>query len=326
MTRAFLYDDSVSIKLNPIPVILGPTASNKTAVGIELAKLLNGEVISVDSRKVYKGLPIGTATPPGSWQTSVYVVKGISHHLMAFLSPDLFYTAGDFVRDADNLIRLIQKIGKTPILVGGTGFYFKALYEGLPPLPARDSHIRNYLEDLISKKGLSYLHEELRKVDPAAAQKISVQDRHKLIRAMEIFHITKKPYSEFKNQNKVVSPFSFNIMALEFPKPELEDRIEKRSKRMVEHGMIQEAKKLLEEGYSKTCPALASFGYKEAVQVIEGILPETEFLPHLIKQTKAYAKRQRTWFRTQVKPLWFPCAEGTNEEIALKMKDFLYHH
>src|SRR5205823_672567 len=125
----------------------------KTSIGIQLAKSVDGEVISVDSRKVYKGLPVGTATPKGEWKNGVYTVEGVPHHLMAHLPPESAYTAGDFAQDAARLIETVREKGKTPILVGGTGFYFKALQQGLPPLPIRNEHIRKTIEKRIEKEG-----------------------------------------------------------------------------------------------------------------------------------------------------------------------------
>lgn len=310
----------------PIPVILGQTASGKTSVGIALAKLFDGEIISVDSRKVYRGLPIGTATPNGVWKGEAYIVEDVPHYLMGHLAPDQPYTAGDFAIDAETLIEKILARGKRPILVGGTGFYFKALQQGLPKLPPRDEALRDALQKKGDMIGFETLHRELSEVDPLAAKNISVNDRHKIIRALEVRELTGQPFSSWKNSGRQPSMHKFIVLGLKWPKDELESRIERRSKKMAEDGMIAEAARVLEAGYSKICPALASFGYREAVQVLEKEIPESEFLPRLIKGTKAYAKRQQTWFRTQIKPAWFEVnASSRKEEIALRMKDFIQH-
>lgn len=308
-----------------IPVILGPTASDKTSVGIELAKLMDGEVISIDSRKVYKDLPIGTATPRGKWEGQTLFVKSVPHHLMGFLSPDHPYNAGDFARDAERLIAAIQKKGKVPILVGGTGFYFKALSLGLPPLPPADPEFRKNLEARIEADGLESVHAELKRIDPEAHERITKGDRHKIIRSLEIFHLTGRPSSSWKSERKGDSHLQFVVMALKFPHDLLDKRIEERSKHMLDAGMIEETEAVLKKGFAPDCHALSSFGYREAVQVIQGTLPRNEFLARLVHGTKAYAKRQRTWFRTQVKPAWFPCDEfSKKEEMAMKMKAFCY--
>lgn len=306
-----------------IPVILGPTASGKTSIGIALAKLINGEVISVDSRKVYRGLPIGTATPPGRWGTDSYVVDGVAHHLMAFLPPDKPYTAGDFAKDAEDRMDQIVGRGHVPVLVGGTGFYFKALRDGLPVLPHRKVEFRRTLEDRIVKNGLASLYQELKEIDPAAA--VDRNDRHKIIRALEVTHLTGRPYSSFRRSPKETASRSYVVIGIDHEKNVLENRIRARAQKMTENGMIEEAAHALEEGYAKNCPALSSFGYREAVDVLEGSLSRENFLPALIKGTLAYAKRQRTWFRTKTPPehrfLLKPPIE--KQEIALKIRSFL---
>ncbi len=311
-------------KTPSIPVILGETASGKTSVGIELAKEIGGEIISVDSRKVYRGLKIGTATPDGERQGDAYVVKGVPHYLMGHRPPDHLYTAGDFAREAGDLIEKILRRGRRPILVGGTGFYFKALKEGLPKLPPRDEGLRAELADRLKTEGLTALHEELRSIDPEAAACISARDPQKTLRALEIFQLTGRPFSQWKNSPRQASRFSFAILGLQWPRRILEKRIEERSARMEKNGMIEEAEQVLKAGHSQHCAALSSFGYREAVRVLEGEIPRSEFLPRLIRGTKAYAKRQRTWFRTQTKPLWFECNPAVAaKDIALKMKDFI---
>jgi tRNA dimethylallyltransferase len=311
-------------KTASIPVILGPTASGKTSIGIELAKLIGGEIISVDSRKVYKGLTIGTATPAGEWKNKTLVVQGIPHHLIGYLAPDQAYTAGDFFLDAEKLLEDIVARNRRPLLVGGTGFYFKALEQGLPVLPKRDETIRVELEKKILERGVPALHAELALKDASAANAISPHDKHKVIRALEIIHLTGQPFSSWKEKPRRRSTHQFVVMGLSWPKAELDKRIESRSKTMEKRGMIEETEAVLKQGYSHDCPALASFGYREAVQVLEGKLPRKEFLPRLIHGTKSYAKRQRTWFRTQTHPLWFDCDSSSQiEEISLKMKAFL---
>jgi tRNA dimethylallyltransferase len=308
----------------PIPVILGPTASGKTSVGILLAQQLDGEVISVDSRKVYQGLPIGTATPEGEWKEGAYRVQGIAHHLMGHLSPANPYTAANFADDAERLIEEIGARGHTPILVGGTGFYFKALAKGLPALPSRDLNVRAAIESRMEKEGSAALHAELAQKDAEAGKSIRPSDRHKITRALEVIQLTGQLFSDSKMSPTVKSNHTYVVLGLDFPKNLLDERIEERSKRMFDRGMIEEAEALLKKGFDKNCPALASFGYREAVQVLEGSLPRKDFLPALIKGTKAYAKRQRTWFRTQVQPTWFEADKvSTKEEIAMRMKAFL---
>lgn len=308
-----------------IPVILGPTASGKTSVALRLAALIGGEIVSVDSRKVYRGLPVGTATPPGEWRGGTYVVDGIPHHLTAFLDPDQPYTAGDFAADASRLIADIISRNRVPVLAGGTGFYFKALQQGLPALPPRDPAIRVELERTMERDGAAAMHRSLAAIDPDAAAAIPEGDRHKIIRALEVARLTGRPFSEWKHAQRSPAPFRFLVMGVDFRKELLDHRIEARSRRMAEGGMIEETSALLSAGKSPDCPALASFGYREAVQVVEKKMDRGEFLARLIRGTKLYAKRQRTWFRTQVKPAWFMCDEASDkDEISVRMKALLY--
>jgi len=307
-----------------IPVILGTTATGKTSVGIELAKQINGEIISVDSRKVYRGLPVGTATPAGIWENNIYHVQGVPHYLIGHLNPTAVYNAGDFAVDGESLINEILARGKTPILVGGTGFYFKALAHGLPALPQRDEKIRTRLTREINEKGQDHVYARLKVQDPEAAKNISVGDTHKIIRSLEIIELTGRPYSHWKQTDTTPSRHSYIVMGLNMDKEKTDERIIKRSTQMVESGMLAETERVLADGAPKDCAALRSFGYKEAVQCIEGNITKDEFLAHLIHGTKAYAKRQRTWFRTQITPHWFPYhGSSENKEISLKMKAFL---
>ncbi len=318
---------AVPLKKN-IPVLFGQTASGKTSIGIELARLLDGEIISVDSRKVYEGLPVGTATPAGVRSGDQFVVEGVAHHLMAFLKPDQPYNAGDFAADANRLIDEILERGKTPILVGGTGFYFKALQQGLPPLPKADAAIRKKFENEITANGVHALYAKLVQIDPTAAAAITSHDQHKIIRALEVLELTGRRFSDWKNVSREKPRHSFVVMGLDWNKERLEMRIRERSAGMLKDGMIEETAEVLRQGFSPHCPALESFGYREAVQVVQGTLNRDQFLTALIKGTLAYAKRQRTWFRTQIKPAWFACEEGgkvlTKQELAMRMKAFCY--
>jgi len=311
--------------LKLVPVILGPSATGKTKAALSLARLLNGEVISVDSRKVYQGLPIGTATPAGKKRGHAYRVDDIDHYLMSHVPPDQLYTAGDFRKEAEQCLDDISSRGKTPILAGGTGFYFKTLQFGLPELPLRDETLRHLLEEKIEREGALALHSQLKTVDPTAATHIDPSDRHKLIRALEVYERTGQPYSTFKRKSRPGSKYIFKVFGLRVDKDKLEKKIEQRSQLMVERGMLEETRALLETGgVPPTAPILQSFGFREAVQVAQGQMSADEFLPLLIKGTKAYAKRQRTWFRTQVSPHWIDCEPDTpGDVISAKIIDIL---
>jgi len=285
--------------MTPIAVV-GPTASGKTEAGLALARKLNGEIISVDSRQVYRGLPIGTAQP---FQSE------IPYHLIGFLDPKDIFSAADFAEKADTWIEDIQARGKTPILVGGTGFYFRALLEGLAPLPAADETIRQRLRTEAQKIGRPALHERLRKVDPEAAKKIPANNIQRLIRALEVFELSGKPISAFHHEHQAAmlarkKKRAFKLIGLDPGKEVLEQRITQRSAWMLEHGMIEETRALLKKGYPENCPGLSGLGYPNVIAFLKGQITRESLLTKLIQDTRQYAKRQRTWFRNQMEVQW----------------------
>jgi tRNA dimethylallyltransferase len=334
---------------NIIPVIVGPTGSGKTAVGIALAKRLNGEVISADSRQIYKYLTIGTAKPlpkgkplsphtgppappppyipvgnhsrgsPCPHRERGYYVKGIPHHLIDFLDPGERFSAGDFVNFAKKTIKDIQARDKTPIVVGGTGLYIKALVDGLAPLPPANDKIRYELSSRITRYGLKSLHVELEKVDPVSARKIPVNNVQRLIRALEVYKLTGIPISEWHKKTMRPTNEKFLFFGLSWPKALLYQNIEERSLRILP-GMIKESRILLKKGYPADCQGLQSLGYREALAYIKGEIDKTELLERLIRSTKQLAKRQMTWFRANKSIHWIPCGpkfrpEKTAEKI-----------
>ncbi|MFH1380262.1 MAG: tRNA (adenosine(37)-N6)-dimethylallyltransferase MiaA, partial [bacterium] len=221
-----------------IIIIAGPTASGKTDFAIKCAQKLNGEIISADSRQIYRYLALGTAQPTDKQR------KAVRHHLIDFLEPDRIFDTGTFVRLANQTIQNILKRGKRPIIVGGTGLYIKALVDGLAPLPQRDERIREKLQNFIQKKGLANLYNWLLKIDPETAEKIDPKNPARIIRAMEVYLITGKGMAYHHNKTKP-SEYSFNMIGLNPSKDILMKRIVKRTSRMLKDGMIEETKKLL---------------------------------------------------------------------------------
>jgi len=283
-----------------ILAIVGPTASGKTELGLTLAQKQNGEIISVDSRQIYRHLSVGTAKP--------HDTRGIAYHLIDFLDPDQRFSAADFVRLATEKLRDIRARGKTPILVGGTGFYFKALTQGLAPLPPADAGIRARLKKTAEDKGRLHLHRKLEKVDPVAARKVPANNIQRLIRALEVYELTGKPISEWHKEHRSrpssIAPSSLKFIGIDRPREELVRRIEARCRTMMESGMIEETQTLLNQGYAETCPALTGLGYPRIVTHIKGTLSKEECLRLLIQDTRQYAKRQMTWFRHQLQVAW----------------------
>jgi tRNA dimethylallyltransferase len=314
-----------------ILAIVGPTASGKTVLGLKLAREQDGEIISVDSRQVYKYLTVGTAKPRGEWSVergtsfssrftlhaSRYLVDSIPYHLVDFLEPSQSFSAADFVKLATETVADVHSRGKTPIFVGGTGLYFKALTDGLAPLPPADLKIRNRLKQEAAEKGRGILHQRLVKVDPEAAKGIPANNIQRVIRALEVYEITGKPISEWHREHRLTQADAalslrerdggeakLKFIGLDPGRAELIRRIEARCCAMVVEGMIEETDALLKQGFSETCPALSGLGYTRAIAYLKKKLSKEEFLKLLIQDTRQYAKRQMTWFRNQLPVTW----------------------
>lgn len=292
-------------------VILGPTAGGKTELALSLAKRLDGEIISADSRQIYKHLAAGTAKPAGRWSGENYLVEGIPYHLADFLDPRERYSAGQFAGRASAVISQIQASGKRPIVAGGTGLYLKALFEGMDNLPGADPEIRQRLKAEIEACGPQELHRRLKEIDPEAARRIPPQNVQRLIRALEVHEITGKPISNFWTRTGPLSAVSRSPLAnprspvpnplfigLWWEKEQLKKRIEKRAREIFPK-MLQETRALIGRGCPQDAPGLQSLGYPEALQVLSGQMTSAQGLEKLIQKTCAYAKRQRTWFRHQ---------------------------
>ncbi len=306
----------------PYLAIVGPTASGKTELGLRLAHEQNGEIISVDSRQVYRHLMIGTAKPEGRWTVHrapcttssehgarstehepVYFVRGIPYHLVDFLDPNQRFSAADFVRMAEDAVQKIRACGKTPIFVGGAGLYYKAFTEGLAALPEANPELRARLHKEAKDKGREALHKKLQKIDPESAKKIPANNIQRLVRALEVYELTGKPISQWHQDHKKKGT-SLKFIGIDPGHEALARRIEARARGMMEKGMIAETEKLLKQGYPETCPALTGLGYPRIVALLKGKLSKEECLRLLIQDTHQYAKRQMTWFRHQLPVQW----------------------
>lgn len=272
-------------------IILGPTATGKTKLAVELAQQLNGEIISSDSMQVYRGMDIGTAKP------SLEERQGIPHHLIDIRDPDEDWTVSDFVREVQNLKLKIQNQGKLPIIVGGTGLYLWALLEGFSfPITPADKELRARLE----KKPISTLYAQLSTIDPQAACKIHPNDKKRIIRALEVFELTGEPISvvqERRSLNVERRTQECFLIGLDLPRPELYSRINQRVDSMIEKGLIEEVKGLLAKGYNKELPSMQALGYKEVIDHLDGKYSKEEMIEELKKRTRNFARRQMTWFR-----------------------------
>jgi tRNA dimethylallyltransferase len=276
-----------------IIVIAGATASGKTLVAYELARALGGELISADSRQVYKYLDIGT---------NKTLFKDVPQHLIDLIGPDDFFDAGSFVGLASEKIKEIRSGKKTPLIVGGTGLYIKALIDGLAPLPGRDEKIRKKLSAELEKYGAEHLYEKLKKIDPGSAE-TNRKNPQRLIRALEIFELTGEPITTL-HKKTVPSKEKFTQIGLRWPRQELYNNIDKRSVRMIESGMIEETQKALKMGFSETSPGLNSLGYRHVLSFLKGEINKTRLAELIAIDTRHYSKRQATWFNRDKRIKW----------------------
>lgn len=300
-----------SAKERSIPILVGATGTGKTGVAIALAGRVDGEVISADSRQIYRHLTVGTAKPAGRWVhrtdhpvKDFYEVDGVPHHLMDFLEPTEPYNAGLFSREASALVEVLLRFRRTPVVVGGTGLYLKALADGLAPLPGRDDVIRKALTALAERDGRPSLHKELSRVDPDAAGKIPVNNLARVMRALEVYLITGRPLSWWQKERTEPSPFHFQWFGLEWPKAVLERFLAERCRAMIRGGLLTEVEAALGRGLGPDAPGLQALGYGDAVERLKGKLTQEEFEKRFFLKTRQYVKRQVTWFKADKRIHW----------------------
>jgi len=283
----------------PLIVLAGPTGVGKTAVAIELAERLGGEIVGADSRQIYREMDIGTAKPTPAERARV------PHHLIDIRNPDGQYSAAEYARDAATVIQEIHARGKIPLLVGGTGLYIHAVLYGMFAGPERDDTFRSQMTNLASAQGTAFLHQQLAQVDPETARRVHPHDLMRILRALEVYHLTGTPISNL--QAHATTPlvrYQTCFLILTMPRPALYARIHTRVDLMIAQGLIAEVRRLLERGYHVDLPALNSVGYQEVGEFLQHRrdLPATIAL---IKQnSRRYAKRQLTWFRKYPEGIW----------------------
>jgi len=286
--------------IKPI-VIMGATASGKTELSLSLARKINAEIISADSRQVYKHLTAGTAKPQGHWEnidnTKTYLVDNIPYHLVDFIDPLSQYNAGEYAQEAKYKIDKIKKSGKNIIITGGTGLYIHSLFNELDQLPKANSELRNELYDYVKKYGKDALYEKLKNIDPISAQKIHPNNTQRIIRAIEISKLTGTPASSLIKGNflKPIMPFLATLIILKWPKNLLTERIKQRTINAFDK-WVQETENLISKGYPYDCPGLKSIGYSSIIDFIENKTNKKDTIENIIKLTMGYVKRQNTWF------------------------------
>jgi tRNA dimethylallyltransferase len=297
-----IHNDDHSEIAAPQPllvVILGPTASGKTALSIALAEKFAGEIVNCDSAAMYREFDIGTAKPSPEERARA------PHHLFDSVDPMQYMTAGEYARQARQVLAEISQRRHLPIVVGGTGLYLRALLEGLFPGPQRSEELRERLRESTARRGSDHLHRILRRLDPAAAERIHANDTPKLIRAIEVCLASRKKMSKLWQQagRDPLQGFRILRIGLDPDRAMLYDRINQRARRMFETGLIQETKSLLEK-YGTSAQPLASLGYKQTAQLLRGELTLGQAIQSAQQAHRNYAKRQMTWFRREPEVQW----------------------
>jgi tRNA dimethylallyltransferase len=281
--------------------VLGPTATGKSSLGLALAERLGGEIINCDSTAVYRGFDIGTDKVP------LIDRRGIPHHLIDIVEPTAEYTAADYGRDAAAAIRDVLSRGRTPILVGGTGFYFRALTRGLFPGPGKDDDLRRRLDRVATRRGVEFLWRMVRRVDPAASLRIQPRDRKRLVRALEVYFQTGRPLTD--HFADTVSPLGEGIdvaaVALRMDAAALAPRLARRVEAQFQAGIVDEVRGLLDRGVPAEARPFGGLVYRQVMDYIRGIrdLPATREL--IVRENRAYARRQLIWFRKEPNLMWF---------------------
>lgn len=291
-------------------VIVGPTASGKTAVSIELAKKINGEIISADSMQIYKYMNIGTAKPTAD------EMQGVKHYMLDIVEPDETYNVAKYKKMAENAIEEILAKGKTPIIVGGTGLYINTLVNGIEFLEIEGN--TQYRDSLIKKgyeEGAKVLHDELKKVDPESAEVIDANNIRRVARALEIYKVTGKTKTQLDIESRKEVKYDYIMFGLEWPREELYSRIDQRVDIMVKSGLIEEVKWLI-ENYKVSSTAMQGLDYKEVVEYLNGDISYEEMLEKLKIETRHYAKRQLTWFRKDTRIKWVTKEKAVDEIIS----------
>lgn len=279
---------------------MGPTASGKTALGVELALAVGGEVINCDSVQIYRGIEIATAKPTTSEK------RGVPHHLIDYLDPNLNYTAGDWARDAAGKIAEIESRGNVPILVGGTGFYLRSLRHPLFDSPPTDRDLRERFRKLQKSKGSAHLYKLLSRVDAEAAAKLAPNDHSRVIRALEVFFQTGKRISDEQPDRPEPPEFASRIklFILNPPRPELYARINSRTDAHFSSGVIDEVKQLIAQGVKEDTNALGAHAYRRVCEYLGGTRDLASAIERSKQDVRNYAKRQLTWFRSEPGAIW----------------------
>ena len=283
--------------------VLGPTATGKSSLGIALARRFNGEVISCDSTAVYRGFDIGTDKVPEAER------GGVPHHLIDTVQPTEEYSAARYARDAAAVIRDITARGRLPILVGGTGLYYRALTRGFFPGPARDAALRTRLDRIALRRGPERLHRWLQRVDPPSAERIQSRDQKRLVRALEVYYLTGRPLTaHFADTESPLPEYDVIALALRIPPEATAERVARRVDQQFARGLMDETRALLAAGVPETAHPFTGLVYRQALEHLKGVRGEAETRALIVRENRKYSRRQLIWFRKEPNLQWISAA------------------
>jgi tRNA dimethylallyltransferase len=297
--------------------VLGPTATGKSALGLTIAECFGGEIVNCDSTAVYRGFDIGTDKLPAAER------RGIPHHLIDIVEPTDEYTAAQFARDAAATVRDIFSRGKLPIVVGGTGFYYRALTRGLFPGPGRDADLRLRLERIASRRGPERLHALLTRVDAESARRIQPRDVKRMVRALEVYFLTGRPLTEHFAETQAPLPdVEFVAVAVRLPAAAISERVTRRVDEQFERGLLDEMRGLLARGIPEAARPFGGLVYRQALEHFHGIRDERATRALISQENRHYARRQLIWFRKEPNLTWFD-GPGESPATIASVLDFL---
>ena len=306
--------------------VVGPTATGKSALGLDLAQRFGGEIVACDSTAVYRGIDIGTDKMAADAQC------GIPHHLVDLVEPTEVYSAARYAADAAAIVRAIVARGRLPVLVGGTGFYYRALVRGMFPGPARDDALRARLDRVAARRGVESLHRWLTRVDPASGRRIQPRDRKRLVRALEVYLLTGRPLTaHFDETASPIAGARVLAIGLNLPRPVLRARVARRVDEQFDRGVVREVRDLLAAGVPRTAHAFSGLVYRQVLELLDGVRDEASTRELIVRENMRYARRQLIWFRKEPGVHWIEGAgesDHVRESAASMASDFLQrlHH